>query len=212
MHITKKQSLVIAIGTILLFFVVSIFGFKSRPTPRNTPQRASAVTSPTVAPVNSSTPITPEATQETSRFTLKEFHRSEVRDGKKLWEIYGTEGSVVAAANAAKIRDAKLSLYRPDGSQIDIKADEATVVLENATIASADLIGHVEIQKSKEYTLSTERLIYTKKAEQVSAPGRVNIQGPLIHVAGDALDGDLATNTFKLKKNVSSKILPGAKQ
>jgi LPS export ABC transporter protein LptC len=210
MHISKKQSLIIAIGTLVLFFVVSIFGFKSRPSPRSNPQRLASSSTPT--PSAAVTQPDSEIAQEVSRFTLKEFHRSEVRDGKKLWEIYGTEGSVVASANAVRIRDAKLSLYRPDGSQIDIKADEATVALENATISSADLIGRVEIQKSKEYTLTTERLIYTKKTEQISAPGRVDIHGPLIHVAGEILEGDLSTNTFKLKKNVTSKILPGAKQ
>jgi LPS export ABC transporter protein LptC len=208
MHISRKQSLVIAVGTLFLFFVISILGLQPKASLK-------AKQKPIPTPVSTVASPAPETntvgTPSDSKFTLKEFHRSEVRDGKKLWEIFGSEGQLMPEQNAVRILRTKLSLFRPDGTQIDMTANEAVVVLQGAGIAAAELNGAVEVVKDKTYRLKTEKLVYHKAANEVSPPVLVQISGPLLSVQGMGLKGDLIKNNFVLTKNVKSKISPGEK-
>lgn len=214
MKITKNQSLVLAVSIIALFFVVGVwFVPKGQTKLPSTSRELSAPTPAAVATAPSSADLTttPSAAPD-SKFMLKEFHRAEIRDGRKVWEAKGSQGQYLPETNSALITNAELWMYQKDGKVITMTAGEALLHLEGAGLKGADASKGVIIIYNDQEKLETDSLTYDKANNKVSAPGFVKITGELLDISGDGLAGDLETKTFILKQNVSTTLKPKKKK
>lgn len=143
-----------------------------------------------------------------SKFVLKEFHRFEVRDGRKIWEAKGSQGQYFPEQNAARINDAKVWVYKKDGKDVSLTAGQALLKLQGPALIGAEASDGVVVQYAGEQTLETDRLLYDKDSAKITAPGIVQIRGALLDIEGESLEGDLNSNVFTLKRNVSTVLKP----
>lgn len=214
MKITRNQSLVLAVSIIALFFLIGVLFLPSDegqiplanfdlPPPEPTAESAPVEVASAVSPAPEASP-----TVGSSKFTLQEFHRTEIRDGKKLWEAKGTQAQYFPESNSALVKQAQIWIYRPDGKVVTLTAGQALLHLEGAGLKGADAEHGVVIVYDQEERLETEKLIYLKKDNSIFAPGLVTITGKILDVSGEVLRGNLESNNFTLEKNVETVLKP----
>lgn len=217
MYLSRRTSLVIAVSALVLFFIVAsiflVLEGRAKTIPSSSTLQAATPSTPTIA-INQNliTPSNDTATKLDTNFSLKEFHRSETKDGKKLWEIFGAEGQFLPQENAVQISKARVNLYKSDNEQIDVRADKAKVFLLGAGIGKAELESNVVITLNQVNTLKTEALVFDKTNSSVFAPGNVKITTELMEITGQVLNGNMEKNVFELKKNVVSILKPRVKK
>ena len=144
--------------------------------------------------------------ERTSNVVLGKFHRSEMKHGKKAWEISADKGKYITEKNEIVVSIATLTLYRDDGSSTTLKADEATLALSGADIKSAHAVGNVVVSRDDEVTLTTSDATYDKENNLVIATGPVSIRSETFDTDGEDLTIHLDTEEVLLAKNVHSVI------
>ena len=185
MRLSRTQSLFGGFGTLLLFFLLaSLFISRTPKTFKSTLPAVQAVKTEGGA----------------VSFELGQFHRSETKEGKKLWEISAARGQYFPETNTARIFDATLFLFK-DQKTIELKAGEALVHLSGATLTKAEIFHGVTLTYDKG-RLETDQAVYDREHETVTAPGYVKIFNPSSESTGYSLQGDLQTNQFFLEHDV----------
>ncbi|MBX7144529.1 MAG: LPS export ABC transporter periplasmic protein LptC [Oligoflexia bacterium] len=200
MRLSRRSSLIIACVSVLFAFAWGISTISKGKPAKEIP----------VGPAPTPTP-TPLPGPADSKFVLNEFHRSEVRDGKKMWEIFGTQGQLVSEQNLVRVSNPHVILYKDKGDVVDIKATSADVKLDGSAIGKATLSGNVIVSYNSANTLTTEELVYDRASGRVTSEQRVRVSGDLIEVEGDELRGNLNEKEFTLLKNVRSTLKPKKK-
>src|SRR5262245_4487693 len=92
---TRSRRIIIGLGVLAAFFISSITLIR-----RNNGPRA-----PVVAREATPIPTVPPQENGGEGFSLNEFHRSETRDGRIIWEVHGKSGQYLPAENIAKVKD-----------------------------------------------------------------------------------------------------------
>ncbi|MFM1846967.1 MAG: Lipopolysaccharide-assembly, LptC-related [Pseudomonadota bacterium] len=209
MYLTKSQSRIVALGTLALFFIggVTYVGLsrpsfvsmaKESPLTEVTPASDSSAAAPT--------PVTG------SNFTLDNFHRSEMKDGKKVWEVSALKGTYFPETNTATLESPSLLFYRPNGEVVQLNAATATLALSGTSLTRAEISGNVRVVYSEKVTMETELAVYEKEANRVTAPGKVTISSAQLDIVGRELKAELGRNEFSLGKDVSSTVKKRALQ
>lgn len=209
MKLTRKQSIALALAILIIFFIISIAlvdddtnrGITDLNTPPNDSSRSKNGS-------NAPTPSLSEGEQTGPALTLNRFHRAETKDGKKLWEISASSGSYLPEDRSALVKDANLIFFQKDGKVIELEAEQAKLVIEEANLNKAEIEGNVKVIFDKKVELTTEQAVYDRISNKVMAPGLVKIQSDMIDITGEELEADLNGQQFMLKKEVSSVIKP----
>ena len=200
MKLTRFQSLALAGGTLVLFFVLSVF--LSPKSDLASKSSASQIPLPTPA----------ADTTATSRFVLGTFERNETRDGKKLWEIKAQRGEYFPESNSASVEEATLTLYR-ENKPVELKAARATITLTGTSLHRADLAGGVKmVYLDQNVTVETSDAMIDMTENRVSAPGSVSVNGPDFEMHGNKFEGDLKTHNFRLTERVTTILRPRSGQ
>ncbi|NMC63942.1 MAG: LPS export ABC transporter periplasmic protein LptC [SAR324 cluster bacterium] len=150
---------------------------------------------------------------EGAQIVLDEFHRSESKNGRKMWEIKGKKGEYSPKTSTARITEADLWLYKDSGDIVHLVANQGVVQLDGVTLKTADLQGNVRVSlENKNATITTERAIYDKSVEMVKAPGKVNLTSTMGEISGESLIAKIDKLEFILEKNVQTIIKGGNKK
>lgn len=190
MIISRSQSRALAVAVLVAFVAISLLLIRfSR---QSIPGRL-ALDLPSIS-----------IEERTSNVVLGKFHRSEMKHGKKAWEISAEKGKYITEKNEIVVSSATLTLYRDDGSASVLKADEATLALTGAEIKSAHAVGHVIISRNDEVTVTTSDATYDKVNNLVTATGAVSIRSETFDTDGEDLTLHLDTEEAFLAKNVRS--------
>lgn len=138
---------------------------------------------------------------------VKNFHRSNIEDGRKTWEIWGDEAGYFKAEEKAVIQRPRLSFYQEDGDVISATGKQGEVFLANGELERVVLLGAVEIsyQKTK---FTTNELVYLHASEQVVAPGRIRATLDGLEVEGAAMELWIKEERMTLGRNVKTIIRP----
>jgi LPS export ABC transporter protein LptC len=240
MRLTRPQSIFISVGVLLLFFGgASVLVQRSRrPTfkPIDTP--GLSLESPLVPPALSlvpagSTPLpsrsgTPtidggtSATQPgadspvgslpgSSPFTLNQFQRSEMKDGRKIWEVKAAQGQYFPLESKAMVKNAELFVYSKNGDQVTLWAEAGTLYLNGPSLDRAEVQGRVRVVRNDEVTITTEAALYDKAKNLVEIPGFVRIESAQFEISGSAMSVDLESSVVRLAKDVESVVRPAVK-
>lgn len=143
-----------------------------------------------------------------SPFTLKTFRRSEVRNGKKVWEIVAAEGRYFPEKNQAEVEAPELSIFTDEGNQIRVLANRASLHLAGSGLVSATLDGNVRVIRDDEITVETDQAEYDKLKGQVHAAGLVRLTSPTFDVSGVGLEVEVAPQIVRLLSSVESVVKP----
>lgn len=194
MVITKSQSRVLALSVLAVFFGVSIILIQSS----RRAQKARNLLDPSQVTVQ----------EEPSQVSLNNFHRSETKDGVKLWEVTAERGQYFAERNQIKVTKAKFDFYKKDGTTIRMISDQALLSLSGASLNKAEASGSVTISYNDTLKIATEALSYDKEGNSVFAPGHVRITSETLDTEGEELSVDLETEHFTLSRSVKSTLRP----
>ena len=193
MRLTKRQSVILASGTIVLFFAAGKL-LLERESERREPEPAPAVQS-------AETPAAPG-----SALTLGEFHRSETRDGKKLWEVRARSGQYFPEDKKAVLQNATLLFYKTDGNTVALESASAELFFDQASLTRASLSKDVKVVLNNEVTLTADAALYDSTARTVTIPGRVEIDSSTMRITGEELHAQIDSREFTLTRNVSTTI------
>lgn len=200
MKLTRYQSLALAGGTLVLFFMLSVFLSPKSEISSHADLSMSAL------------PTAVADTTAASRFVLGTFERSETRDGKKLWEIKAQRGEYFPESNSAAVEDALLTLYR-ENKPVELQAARATITLSGTSLTKADLTGGVKmVYLDQNVTVETPSAVIDMSANEVSAPGSVLVSGPDFEMHGNKFEGDLKSHNFRLSERVTTILRPRSHQ
>ena len=88
--------------------------------------------------------------EESSKIQLREFHRVEIKDGKKIWEVKAKDAKFYSDDGTTQVDDVFLEIFRDEGGNIKIEAKTARLKLAaNSTAENsmerADLEGAIKV-------------------------------------------------------------------
>ena len=205
LNVSRKQSLWIGIGLLGTFFIVSGVIVSVRSAGR-IPKSTTGLTKEGVTGEESN----PSATtgNESAGFVLNDFHRSLVRDGRTVWEIFGARGKYSPGNANAEVEKPRLTLSTKSGDTATLTAGRAVLSLSGADLSQADLFDDVVVHYKDKTTLRTTRATYTKSSNSVLVPVHVEIENDVVFISGSRLTGNLDLQEFTIDGGVTSVIKP----
>lgn len=207
--LTRKKSLVLGLGLLGSFFVISgivisIHNSARTPTTNGSLNRAT---------IEGQTGLSLSQTPGAGiGFVLNDFHRSAVRNGKIVWEIFGKKGRYDAGKNRAEIDEPIVNVNRDNGDTVNLTAKRADVELTGTEILKAELFDDVVVIHNKETTIKTDRAIYVKATETIDMPNYVEVEHPIFTIYGKKLHGNITDQTIEITNGVKSTFKPRQKR
>lgn len=139
-----------------------------------------------------------------AKVVFGEFRKSEIKEGKKLWEIHAQTGRYSPEKNIADLEKLEVTIYK-EKDVIVLTADKARVTMSGTTLTAVDAEGDVIAHsRDRGITLKTSRALYDKASDQLNCPHHVEIFAPQGEVTGDDLEGTIDVKRFTLKRNVTT--------
>lgn len=219
-RITRRQSFILGVGLLGAFFAASIAIIISNSSAR-LPNAAQQLSREAIegGPSGKRSPTTTTGTVENllsdqrtpvagSGFVLNQFHRSLVRDGQTVWEVFGTQGRYDPLGNRAEVDQPRLTVARAGDGAATLTATRAVLSLEGTELTTAELFDAVVVTYKNDTTLRTTRALYDKRADRVTIPVPLTIDNPLVTISGNTLEGELTAQRFTLSSGVHTVIKP----
>lgn len=138
---------------------------------------------------------------------VKNFHRSNIEDGRKTWEISGDEAGYFKAEEKAVIQRPKLNFYQDDGEVVSATGQQGEVFLSNGELQKVILSGAVEIIYQKS-SFTTNELIYLHGSNHVLAPGKVRATLDGLEVEGADMELWIKEERLTIDRSVKTIIHP----
>ncbi len=210
-NISRKNSIVLGLGIIALFFASGIFMLL-----RSNSELASRALEIEKNAIENTVPgennqIKPEKPNLSVPVTMNKFERHAMKDGKKAWEIKAERGRYIPAANTAELEDSKLFFYKKDDSKIELIASQSKIIFSGTELSNADLSGGIEIIYNDKVNIKSESAIYSKEDDQITIPGKVLIITDNMELEGTELVAYVSKHEVHINKDVSTIIKPGKK-
>ncbi|MCB0328726.1 MAG: LPS export ABC transporter periplasmic protein LptC [Bdellovibrionales bacterium] len=157
---------------------------------------------------DSASGVESEEPQSSEGFALKDFHRSETRNGKLLWEIVGTNARYFPDEKRVDIEHCLFSMLDKKEKQVILRAKNAKLYLEGAGLRSAFFSSDVVLDYGSDIKILTDEALYEHDKEFVSSDAHVKVIGSWYMVEGDGLRAHLKDESYEILHNVSSVIEP----
>ena len=141
-----------------------------------------------------------------SDFQLTEFHRVEVKDGKRIWEIEAFEAKYYPEEELTHVNDARVVIHQEDGTRIVIRSKGAKLHMPKKQLSRAELEGDIVLTVHDEMVIHTETATYDVLDKRIFAPGIVSINGRGFEVDGIGMEVDIAAEEIQLLDDVTSLI------
>jgi len=138
---------------------------------------------------------------------VKEFRRSMVKDGQKLWEVAGQEARYLTGEKEIIIQKPRFSYYDNKGQILEAKAAEGHIYLTEKEIDRMELSGDTMVGYQG-FVLRTEKILYQREKDEVVLPGKVSLKGEGLELEGVGMTIALHDQKLKLQSQVKTKIEP----
>lgn len=206
MNISRRQSFLFA-GLILVIFFSTTYFFSRKNL--NFPSEKPKGLAPLSEPSGLALPPSDGSTQ----FALGEFHRSESKDGKLLWEVAAKQGIYHPTTHTAEVVAPLVTLFRENGEKIEIICERASLLLEGVSLSKAELEDNVKVTyNNPPITLRSSKATFDRGAGVITTPSRVEINSEMIDVTGDSLIADVNSYIVTVNNNVKTVIRPTSKR
>ncbi len=209
--LTRKQSMWLGLGLLGAFFFASSLIIYERNQSR-IPSSSQGLSKEAIEGIQpKTTPLSDLAGTPTTGgvgFVLNQFHRSLVRDGKIVWEVYGKRGSYDAPNNIVRVEEPDLTVNQKNGDTIKLTAGRADLSLVGAELSTADLFDRIIVVHKGETTIKAERATYNKASGQIDIPVPVEVDGPMFNLKGNKLTALTEPQEITISGGVHSVIKP----
>ncbi len=140
---------------------------------------------------------------------IQNFHRIEIRDGKKAWELEADEAQYLQDQNQVVVRKPRTTLYLKDGEKVTVTGDQGTVEFAGKDLQKAMLHDSVEIHV-RGFVVRAGDAVYDRGTDKIVAKGPVTIEGAELQVAGNDMTVFVKESRFELEKPVRVTLSPKA--
>lgn len=138
---------------------------------------------------------------------IQNFHRIEIREGKKTWELEADEAQYLQEQNQVVVRRPRTTFYMSDGEKVTVTGDQGTVTFKGKDLQKAMLHDNVEIHV-RDFVIRAGNAVYDREADQIVAEGAVTIDGEQLRVAGTDMIVFVKESRVRLNKAVRVTVLP----
>lgn len=142
-----------------------------------------------------------------STLRIKDFHRSKIEDGRKVWELFGEEASYYKEQKEAVIKKPKFFYYDKEGEVAESQGEEARMYLNDKELERMELRGDIEVS-FQGYVLKSEEANYLPAKDQIVLPSHTTVVGEGIAVEGSRMEIELEAKKIRLIQAVKTKIEP----
>jgi LPS export ABC transporter protein LptC len=142
----------------------------------------------------------------TTGFTLYDFRRTESKNGKTIWKVNAQIGEYLKGQDSAKLTKAFLVLYQENGDIVEVTSDSALLSLEGNELKSAEMSGNVVMNVNKERHVHTEKAIYEKVKDLITAPGYAKIEDSNMVLEGESLVVKVEEQFLSFDRNVKTTV------
>lgn len=202
MRITKKQSLALTVLVFIAFSVLTYFILKREDLDENKLATTVQIEQQQVQEIKRMAP------DPGSNFSLNDFHRSETRNGKVVWEVKATRGQYFPETSSAALENSQLWIYRKDNSKVEINSGSATIFLQGTGLGKAEATQGVKLIMNDSTVLDSDSATFDHVANTVHIPGAVQITNPRMKINGVGLDANLTKEEFTINAEVDTVIYP----
>ena len=202
-HLSRRQSILLASGLIAAFFL-ALWLLSRQNSPPSLPERSVEVATPTPAPQTTG--------GANAQFLLNDFHRSETKNGQKIWEVKASRGQYFPDKQMAEVFEADVWVFRDKGEQVFLKAPEATLGFEASALTKAFFPKSVHVVYNDKVTLDTSAATYDKSSNSVFSDTTVTIVSDMMDLTGARFTADLTQNKVVFSGGVTTVIKPQVKK
>ena len=142
-----------------------------------------------------------------STLQLKDFHRSKIEDGRKVWELFGEEASYFKEQKEAVIKKPRFYYYDKEGEVAETQGDEARIYLNEKQLERMELRGDIQVS-FQGYVLKSAEANYLPAKDQIVLPGHTTVVGEGIAVEGSRMEVELENKKIRLIQSVKTRIEP----
>ncbi len=143
---------------------------------------------------------------------IQNFHRIEIKEGKKSWELVADEAQYLQDQNQVVVRKPVTTFYGKDGEKVVVTGEQGSVQFgaNGKDLQKATLHDTVQIHV-RGFVIHADDAIYDRDADQIVAAGPVKIDGETMRVAGNNMLVHVKESRFELEKPVHVTLLPKPK-
>lgn len=142
-----------------------------------------------------------------SALQIKDFHRSKIENGRKVWELFGEEANYYKDQKEAVIKKPRFYYYDKKGEVAETQGDEAVIYLNEKQLDKMELRGGIQVS-FQGYVLTSEEASYIPGKDQIILPSRTKVVGEGIAVEGSRMEVELEDKKIRLLQAVKTKIEP----
>jgi LPS export ABC transporter protein LptC len=146
-------------------------------------------------------------TLPSSLLHANDFRWTQVKDGRKQWELTAQEGSYSQDRSHLFLRGTVLHAVGEDGHEVVLHAAQAVLELIGNQVARADMSGGLTINYSG-FEVDTPSAIFFPDQDRLSANGPVHIRGQGINADGVGMEAHLRGKLFTLEHSVTTEMTP----
>jgi|SRR4029434_266702 LPS export ABC transporter protein LptC len=142
-----------------------------------------------------------------SSLHMKDFHRSKIENGRKVWELFGDEASYFKEQKEAVIKKPRFYYYDKKGEVAETTGDEAHIYLNEKELEKMELRGAVQVT-FQGYVLNSQEANYLPAKDQIILPNRTTVVGEGLRLEGARMEVELEEKKIRLLQQVKTKIEP----
>jgi LPS export ABC transporter protein LptC len=138
---------------------------------------------------------------------MRDFRRSKIEDGRKVWEILGDEANYYKDEKQAVIKNPRFLYYDKKGDVAETTGKVAKMFFNDKELEQLKLEGNIEVNY-RGYTLKSEQAIYLPDEKRIVLPSRATVVTDGMAVEGSRMELELEDKKVRLLQNVKTKIEP----
>jgi LPS export ABC transporter protein LptC len=142
-----------------------------------------------------------------SALHMKDFHRSKIEDGRKVWEIFGDEASYYKEQKEAVVKKPRFYFYDKKGETAETSGDVARIYLNDKELEKMELQGGIRVIYQG-YVLKSEEAIYVPAKDQILLPSKVVMTSDGMELEGSSMEVELQAKKVRVLRNVKTRIEP----
>lgn len=142
-----------------------------------------------------------------SALHMKDFHRSKIEDGRKVWELFGDEANYFKEQKEAVIKKPRFYYYDKKGEVAEAIGEEALIYVNERELERMELRGGIEVS-FQGYVLTSEKAHYLPAKDEIVLPSHTTVVGEGVTMQGERMEVELETQKIRLIRNVKTKIEP----
>ena len=140
---------------------------------------------------------------------IKDFRRSKIEGGQKVWELSGEEARYLKADKEVTIKKPRMTFYQKDNNAIEAIGNDGHLWLsgQKGEMEKAQFQGGVQVNY-RGFVLKTEEILYLKSKNQVLLPGKVTVKGDGLELEGIGMEINLDDEKMRMLNKVRTKLEP----